>query len=186
MDTVQKLSGQTRFLHWVVALGMIMMLASGIYMHETKAYGLYFWHKSFGVLLIAFVLWRIYWRLKNGWPQPVRPLKNYEAILSRSVHWLLIVGTILMPISGMMMSGLGGHGVPFFGIELIARNPDPADPQKVIALNATFAGIGKTLHGVGGTLIIAAVLLHFAAALKHHFVDQDSTLSRMLGRHRSR
>lgn len=182
MDTKLKLSKQTIVLHWLVAIGMIVMLAVGVYMEENKAYELYPLHKSFGVLIVAFVLWRIYWRAKNGWPTPVREYRPVEITLSKVVHWTLIIGTILMPISGMMMSGLGGHGIPFFGFELLARNPDPLDPSKVIALNETLAYVGKELHALGGNLLIAAVALHLAGALKHHMIDKDNTLKRMLGR----
>ena len=182
MDSQTSLSRQTIFLHWLIALFMISLLATGLYMEETKSYALYPLHKSFGVLLILFVLWRIYWRIKNGWPQPIRLYQPIEQLLSRVVHWLLIIGTILMPISGMMMSGFGGHGIPLFGLELIAPNPDPNNPKEVIALNETLASVGHVLHGLGGKLIIAAVLLHIAGALKHHIIDKDNTLKRMLGR----
>lgn len=182
MDTQTALSKQTIVLHWIVAIGMIVMLAVGVYMEENKAYELYPLHKSFGVLIVVFVLWRIYWRAKNGWPTPVRQYRPVEIKLSKIVHWLLIVGTILMPISGMMMSGLGGHGIPLFGLELVARNPDPADPSKVIALNETLAQAGKAMHGLGGNILIAAVLLHIAGALKHHMIDKDNTLKRMIGK----
>jgi cytochrome b561 len=86
-----------------------------------------------------------------------------------------------MPISGFMLTAMGGHGVPFFGGELIARNPDPANPQEVVALNATLAEVGHALHGWGGYLIIGAVVLHVVGALKHHLIDRDGTLRRMLG-----
>lgn len=66
------------------------------------------------------------WRIRNGWPKPVGDYTSVEKRVSKLVHWLLIIGTGLMPICGVMMSAMGGHGVPFFGGELIARNPDPA------------------------------------------------------------
>ena len=182
MDTYEKFSKQTLFLHWIVAIGMIGMLASGVYMHENDAYSVYPWHKSFGVLIVVFVLWRIFWRIKNGWPKPVQKYSTAEVTLSKIVHWLLILATILMPVSGMMMSGLGGHGIPLFGIELLPRNPDVIDPSKVVPLNETLAGLGKALHGLGGNLLIAAILLHIAGALKHHLIDKDFTLKRMLGK----
>lgn len=182
MDTQAQLSKQTVFLHWIVAIGVIALLAVGQYMHSFKVYELYPIHKSFGVLIVFFVLWRIYWRTKNGWLQPVRQYKPAEITLAKIVHWLLIIGTILMPVSGMMMSGMGGHGIPLFGLELLPRNPDPMDPSKVIPLNETLAGIGKAMHGLGGKLMMAAVLLHIAGALKHHLIDKDFTLKRMLGK----
>lgn len=182
MDTATKLSQKTIVLHWIVAVGMIGMLMSGVIMEELHAYAVYPWHKSFGVLIVAFVLWRIYWRMKSGWPQPAREYSALEISLSKVVHWMLIIGTIMMPISGMMMSGFGGYGIPFFGLELVAANPNPESPEEMLAYNESLAQIGKVMHGLGGKLMIAAVLLHLAGALKHHFIDKDNTLKRMLGK----
>ena len=180
-DTQTKLSTTTVRLHWIVAIMMICLLAVGIYMAETKTYALYDWHKSFGVLIVVFVLWRIYWRMKNGWPTPVRDYPSHEKMLSKLSHWLLIIGTLLMPMSGFIMSAIGGHGVDFFGIELVARNPDPVDPTKVIPHNGPVAGTAHTMHNIGGYVIVAALVLHIIGALKHHISDKDGTLRRMMG-----
>ena len=147
-DTRTKLSPLTITLHWVVGLMMISLIAVGIYMEENKVQALYFWHKSFGVLIVFFVVARIAWRMKTGWPPHVGNYSNWEQKLSKLVHWLLILGTVLMPISGMMMSGLGGHGIPFFGIELVAPNPDPANPDKVIPIYRPLARLGHELLGI--------------------------------------
>ena len=181
LDTPSKLSSNTVLLHWIVAIMMIVLLGSGIYMEENEAFALYPWHKSFGVLIAAFVILRVLWRIKNGWPTPVSDYSSTEKLLSKVIHYLLIIGTVLMPISGFMMSAMGGHGVDFFGLELVAHNPDPANPKEVIALNGTLAGIGHKMHGLGGNLIIAGVVLHIIGALKHHIIDKDGTLRRMLG-----
>lgn len=181
MDTYTKLSGNTLILHWVVAIMMIILLATGIYMEENEVLVLYPWHKSFGITITLFVVLRIIWRIKNGWLSPVRDYTKFEKRLSIIVHYLLIIGTALMPISGFMMSALGGYGVELFGLELVARNPDPSDPKEVIPLNGAVAGFAHNAHGVGGNIIIIAVVLHLVGALKHHIIDKDGTLRRMLG-----
>lgn len=181
LDSHSKLSTTTLFLHWIVGITMIGLLASGIYMEENEAFAFYPWHKSFGVLIVTFVMLRVIWRVKNGWPSHVSNYTNIEKMLSKIVHYLLIIGSVLMPISGFMMSVMGGHGVDFFGLELFARNPDPADPKEVIALNETLAGIGHTIHEYAGIAIIVGLILHVVGALKHHIIDKDGTLRRMLG-----
>lgn len=181
-DTSSKLSTPTISLHWIVAVMLLMLLATGIYMEQTAAYALYPWHKSFGVVIMLFVALRILWRWQSGWPPPVREYPRREKILSGIVHYLLIIGTVMMPVSGFMMSALGGHGVALFGLELVAHNPDPVNPQEVIPFNAPIAGLAHTVHGLAGYVIVAGVLLHVAGALKHHFLDQDGTLRRMLGK----
>ena len=79
------------------------------------------------------------------------------------------------------MSALSGHGVEFFGLELVARNPNPDNPKEMIPHNGAIAGIAHELHVIAGYMIIVGVLLHIVAALKHHVVDKDGTLRRMLG-----
>jgi len=180
MDTQTKLSKQTVFLHWTVAIGLIVLLLSGIIMDEFDLYSLYDWHKSFGVAILAFVVWRILWRMREGWPQ-----HNYSLIeikLAKIIHWTLIAGTVLMPISGVMMSGFGGYGVPLFGWELIARNPDPANPSEVLPISEFLSEVGDELHDLGKSIILFALALHILGALKHHVIDKDNTLKRMLGK----
>jgi cytochrome b561 len=86
-----------------------------------------------------------------------------------------------MPVSGFMMSALGGHGVAFFGLELVPPNPDPFNPQEVVAINASVASVAHEVHEYAGFVLILAVVLHVLGALKHHVVDHDGTLRRMLG-----
>ena len=181
-DTRNKLSAMTISLHWIVALSIIVLLAMGIYMEENHAYALYPWHKSFGMLVLLFVVARILWRIYNNWPVPVSNYAKVEKITAKVVHYVLIIATLMMPVSGMLMSGLGGHGLQFFGLELMAANPDPANPGKVVAINGFIAGAAHELHEILGNVIIAALALHIIGALKHHFIDKDGTLKRMFGR----
>ena len=181
-DSREKLSATTICLHWIVAVLTIGLLTVGVYMVETKGFWLYPWHKSFGVTLGLFVILRVLWRIKNGWPEHVGDYTSIEQFLAKLVHYLLIIGTVLMPISGFLMSAMGGHGVAVFGWELFHHNPDPTDPSKVIPINGTVAGIAHSLHWIAGYSIIAGVVLHVVGAVKHHVVDKDGTLRRMFGR----
>ena len=181
-DTPNRLSHTTVALHWLVAIGVIGMLAVGLYMAENDAYALYPLHKSSGMLLLLVILPRVAWRVLNGWPAPVGSYRAWEHTLARAVHWVLLVGTALMPLSGMLMSAAGGHGLAIFGWELLAANPDPAHPDKVIALSKAAAEFGHETHEILASVLIGAIILHVAAALKHHLLDRDGTLRRMLGK----
>lgn len=180
-DNKDKLSPVTVSLHWLVGITIIALLAVGIYMKEFEVLGLYNIHKSTGVLIFAFILARVAWRAKNGWPEPAGNYKRTERLLAKITHWVLLAGTVIMPVSGMMMSGAGGYGFGIFSLTIMAPNPDPGNPQEVVPLNETVAELGHELHEITGYLLIAAVLLHIAGALKHHIVDKDGTLRRMLG-----
>lgn len=174
------LTKTTIVLHWLVGLTIITLIAVGLYMEENEVWDLYPIHKSIGILLFVVILYRFFRRMKRGWPQPVGQYKGHEIILSKLIHWVLIIGTILFPISGMMSSGAGGHGLSIFGLELLASNYNASG--EAIALNSTLADVGHEAHEILGIVMIVAISLHILAAFKHHFIDKDNTLKRMLGR----
>ncbi len=179
-DSNLKLSTTTIVLHWLVGLTMIALIAVGLYMSENEVWDLYPIHKSIGIILFLFILIRVVYRIKQGWLNPVSQYKSWEILLSKVVHWVLLLGTLMFPISGMMMSGAGGHGLSVFGLELLASNYDAAG--EAIAINGQLAGIGHELHEILPWIIITAIVLHIAGAWKHHLVDKDNTLKRMLGK----
>lgn len=181
-DTLQKLSSTSVFLHWIVALFMIVLMGVGWYMAENDAYALYGLHKSFGLLIVVFVLWRLVHRLMNGFPKPLGQQGAGLNALATLVHWVLLIGTVLFPLSGMMMSVMGGHGLQLFGLELIANNPDLANPGKNLPLDGDMARNARQVHGLLLWVMLTAIVLHVAGALKHHLVDKDGTLKRIMGK----
>ncbi len=181
MDTPQQLSRSSLLLHWLVAIGMIGLTAVGLYMSRAEQWFLYPIHKSFGVLVLGLVLVRVVWRLRNGWPAQVAGGTAWEHRLAHAAHWLLIVLTLAMPISGMMHSGAGGHGIAVFGLQLVPSQHKPEAPGEAIPFNASVAEWGEALHEWLGYLLILTVTLHVAGALKHHWVYKDGVLRRMLG-----
>lgn len=169
-----------RFFHWTVALLMISLLSVGLYMATFSDYSLYPIHKSMGVLALLLILPRVVIRVIKGWPSPPANshYASYEILLSKIVHWVLIIGTIMMPISGMLMSGAAGFGIYVFGVELLAQNTNAAGD--IQAINTTFAQLGATIHGLLGKVLIGCIVLHTVGAFKHHIIDKDDTLKRML------
>ncbi|WDE05857.1 cytochrome b [Thalassomonas viridans] len=173
-----KLSPTTKVFHMLVAFGMISIFALGIYMAETETFSLYPLHKSLGVLILGFALLRAMVRLREGWPKPLGQATKPQLLAAKAVHWGLIISTLLFPISGMMMSGAGGHGVFLFGLEVIAHNADPVS-GKAIPLNENLAAIGHEIHELLVPVLISLLVLHIAGAIKHHVIDKDATLTRM-------
>ena len=175
-DETTKLSAMTVGLHWLLAIAMIAMLAFGLVLEDMERgaakSALMWWHKGFGVTILVFAAWRLGWRMMNGLPTlPGRGTSGWQESAAVAVHWFLLLGTLLMPISGMMLSLGGGHPIDVFGLFTIGPW------QKNDGLHE----VGEAIHGLGGKLLILAVVLHVAGALKHHIVDRDGTLRRMLG-----
>ncbi|OAD21171.1 cytochrome b561 [Candidatus Thiomargarita nelsonii] len=168
LDTYAKLSPNTLTLHWVVGLMMIGLLGTGVYMEQNEVYTLYPWHKSFGVLIIVFVVLRVAWRIKNGWLSSVSNYTPVEKLLSKIVHYLLIIGTVLIPISGFMMSAMFDHtfyyyssvfGVNFFFYSHIFQTPRFEFIVILIIINSIviFVHYSQYSPKKNGSLLIMAV-----------------------------
>lgn len=181
MDQQHQLSKFSVVLHWTVALVIIGLSIVGLLMSAKEIWFLYPIHKSIGTLMFALILVRVMWRVRQRWPKPVRPYARFEQGLSTLIHWILIVGSILMPVSGMLMSGAGGDGITLFAWELMAEHHSLTQPNQVLPYSEFLASVGESGHTMIGYIMIAAIVLHIAGALKHHVIDSDDTLRRMLG-----
>lgn len=163
----------TIFLHWLMAILIIGLLALGLYMvalpishQKLKLYG---WHKEYGLLALALVIFRLIWRLTNITPSLSLPL--LEKIAARSVHWAFYIFLFAMPITGWLITSAAGLPASFFGLFVLPNLISPNEELRVL-----FQEIHKWL-GYG---LIATIVLHASAALKHHFINKDDILRRML------
>lgn len=174
MKSNQPLSTRTILLHWLAGLSFIATFAVGFYLvdlpRSPEKFELLNLHKSFGVAVFTVALIRVIWRFKEGPINSVATGPVWQNKAATLVHYTLLICTILMPISGIIMSVGGGHPVAFFSIELIAGG------EKSEWLNS----LGKSLHFYTSRVVMVALALHVVGALKHHFIDKDNTLTRML------
>jgi len=165
----------SRLNHWVIAAAMIGMLGFGLFLgfadlsREVKG-PLMGVHKALGVLVLIYGLWRVGWRLLQGFPAQAGIKADWRTPVAKLVHGALLAGIIVMPISGIVASVFHARPVAVFGLFTI-----PA--QTEVAWLASLAG---GIHNVAGIGLAALVVLHLAAALQHHFVNRDTTLTRML------
>jgi cytochrome b561 len=161
-------------LHWIIALAIFGTFALGVYMHElplspTKL-KLYSYHKWIGVTIFALVLLRLAWRLAHKPPAPPPSMPAWQHRAASAAHALLYLLTLAIPLSGWLMSSASGFQVVYLGVLPI---PDLLPKDKALAEQL------KDLHESLNFLMLAVVVLHVAAALKHHLVDRDDVLARM-------
>ena len=161
--------------HWVTAVLIIFLLGLGLYMvgldySDTKMelYGL---HKSLGAVVLLVIACRLLWRITHNYPEALETHKKWEHFLAKAAHVALYVVAFLMPMSGWLMSQSYGYPVPVFGlIEL------PVLVDKDVIRGEFLAAV----HFYLGYTLIGLIGLHVLGALKHHFLDSDNTLRRML------
>lgn len=159
--------------HWIMALIMIGLLALGIYMSDLPdsdgKFQLFTIHKSFGLIILSLVFFRLAWRHINL--QPGFVASRLEHVLVSAVKFLLYFSMIAMPLSGWLMSSAGGYEIHFFNWFVV---------PPLMAPNKALAGAFASFHEWAGYTLIGVIILHMLGAYKHHFYNKDDVLKRMI------
>lgn len=170
-------------LHWIVAVLVFGGFALGLYMSDLPVSPQklrdYSWHKWSGITVLALALLRILWRLTHPPPPLPASIAQWQRRASALAHLALYALLFLIPLSGWMYSSATGYPVVYFGIKGL-RLPD------LVTKNKELAGVLKDIHIVLNWSLAALVSIHIAAALKHHWLDRDDSLRRILPLLRSR
>ena len=168
-----------RLLHWLMAIGFLLMFGSGIIMEyagisSQLQFEMIQWHKSGGVLLLLAACVRLSARWLIGTPEEPAYLTEQEKTLSKLVHRGLYFMMIFIPISGWIMVSASVFGLPTIVFGLFEWPHIPG-----IAFNETIEGIARTVHEWIVYVFAGLIALHVAGALKHVIVDRENVLQRM-------
>jgi cytochrome b561 len=163
-------------LHWVVALAVTGLFALGLWMVELTYYDPWYrqaphLHKSLGVTLFVVVMLRLLWRSVNAAPAFEPGVSPLERRLARTAHLLLYLLLFAVMASGYLISTADGRPVEVFGLFSVPATLTGLPNQEDLAGDVHFV-LAVSLVGLAG--------LHALGALKHHFLDRDRTLVRML------
>jgi cytochrome b561 len=166
-------------LHWVLGLALVMIFAMGLYMADLpfspQRLKLYNWHKWAGVTILALTVLRLLWRLIKR--PPALPAKvqatmpAWQGMAYHATHGLMYALFFAVPLIGWAYSSAAGFPIVAFGVLPL---PD------FVPVSKELAELIKPWHEISAFGLAALVLLHVAAALKHHFIDRDGLLQRML------
>ncbi len=169
--------------HWLMASLILFMLGLGLYMHELPlsdpaTFQLFQLHKSIGFVVLALAVFRLVWRLVNPAPKLPSGMKSWEKLAAHLGHIGLYALMFALPLSGWLMVSASPWGIPtvVFNVLPVPHLPVPEMLGTKEAAEATL----KSVHALAAYLLIALLVAHIAAALKHHFVARDATLKRMV------
>ncbi len=164
-------------LHWMIFVLIACSFMLAVYMVSLPLSPLklkyYSWHKWIGVTVFALAVARVAWRVFN--PVPVVPphLPHWQKRAAAATHLLLYVLIVVIPITGWLYSSAAGVPTVYLGMWQL---PDLVAKDKALAAQL------KLVHVSLNYTMLGLVIIHAAAAIKHHYVDRDDVLRRMLPR----
>jgi cytochrome b561 len=174
-NTTETWGALSKALHWVIVILVLVQFFLASRAHDLprgpaliEAWG---WHKSFGMTIFMLALVRLAWRWMNPTPDITADTKPWERLLAKVSHGVLYGLLFAIPLTGWLMSSAKAFPVSWFRL---FQWPDLVQPN---------AGLARTMEGLHESLVLALVavaLLHAAGALKHHFIDRNNILRRML------
>ncbi len=172
-NTTRAWGSLSKSLHWIIVLLILVQPLIANYADSLSGpakIGPLSLHKSIGITILALAIIRLVWRWANPVPS-TGELKTWERVLAGLSHLLLYALIFAMPLTGWMMSSARNFPVSWFNL---VQLPNLVEPNR---------GTYDLMHDLHGTLFAALVvvaLLHIAGALKHHFIDKNHVLKRML------
>lgn len=160
--------------HWLLALMLVGSFSVGLYMSDlpfsVQRVKLFNYHKWAGMTILGLTILRLLWRLSHV-PPPEVAGPRWQQRAAKATHAAMYLLCLAIPMVGWAYSSAAGMQIVVYGV-LPMPNLLMVDPDLAKAI--------KPWHGRLAYALAALVALHVAAGLKHHFVDRDGLLYRML------
>jgi cytochrome b561 len=161
-------------LHWLTLLLIATGFSLGRWMVDLpiapQTLRIYAYHKWIGITVFLVTLVRVAWRLAHPVPPPAG-LPNWRRRAAAASHASLYVLMLTIPLSGWLYSSASGVQVVYLGVVPLPN---------LVAKDHALAALLKSVHFTLNFTLLALVLVHAGAALRHHLVDRDHVLVRML------
>jgi len=163
----------SKLLHWLTAALILIQIPLGFYAEEIKLsplkLDLFVWHKSIGMLVLLLAIERLLWRMTGTIPK-TPDASSLQRRLAQLAHATLYGLMIALPISGWIITSAANIPTKLFWLIELPAITGPDEALKSLAAE---------VHEVCVFLLIAILVAHIGAALRHHFILRDSILKRM-------
>lgn len=174
-NTSEKWGAVTQLLHWGIFILIVSQYTIAYTMLDLppsdQKWALFAWHKQIGVTILLLVFFRLWWRLHNPIPRDSDKAPSWDHKVSRTNIWILYILLFAFPITGFLLSVLGGHSVSYFGLFTISafmKGPN------------AYGNFFLTAHIWISYSLYFFVTTHILGGLYHHFILKDKILVRML------
>lgn len=177
-NTENRYGSVSKFFHWTIGLLFLLQFILVYYVlwglpekSPTAGALINQVHKPVGILILLLGIIFVIWRLMNIKPKFPRLMTSWEIVIAKLTHFFLYLAIFVMPITGLLMTEAAGRPPNFFGLYQI-----PQFMEKNEALGKFFF----EFHEITSYVVIGLVVLHTLGALKHHLINRDNVLKRML------
>lgn len=171
-------------LHWLIGLSIVALLIIGLVMGEKDLlptpmrFAAFQLHKSLGLTVLVLSVFRLIWRLMHQTPTLPQGMKPFEILAAKATHIGFYILMLALPLTGWVIVSTSPRDIPTFWFGLFQWPHLPilvGDPSRGnISENA------GEMHETLAWIAIVLIVLHIGAALKHHFINKDNILSRMI------
>ena len=173
-SSIVKYNKLAKSLHWVSAILILGLFAAGFWMVDLTYYSEWYqkaphWHKSVGLILFIITLFRLFWKFISTSPGLLG--SKFEKKAAVAAHHLLYTLLFTLFISGYLISTADGRGIEIFNWFTVPGFGSFIENQEDLA---------GLVHEYVAYTLIGLAALHALAALKHHFINKDNTLKKML------
>ena len=172
-NTASSWGNGAKLLHWISALAIIFSIAFGWWMtHLLQRSGrlpMYQLHSTIAYYLVLLIFLRLLWRGFNPVPQVAPDTQRWERMAALAGHWALYLVTLASAVSGWLLAGTFKQPL---STKLFGMVPVPMIINRDRALHELY----ESWHMVLSYLLLALIVLHVAAALRHHFLKRNDVL----------
>jgi cytochrome b561 len=172
-NTSQQWGWLSKILHWLTAVLIFVQIPLGFYAESLNLSPLkmdiFVWHKSLGMLVFLLLILRLLWRIKGTIPKTFGA-SLIQQYFAQAAHYLLYGLMVLLPISGWITSSAANIPIKLFWLIPLPALVGPDDALKSLAAE---------VHEISVFVLLAVLILHIGAALRHHLLLRDNTLKRM-------
>ena len=161
------------FLHWTIALLIISNVIGALLADQVSrplAGAIMSLHKSIGLTILTLSVIRLGWRLTHGFPSLPQSTPAWDAVLARATHVTFYILMIGVPLAGWTMVSAGDRPLEWFGLFDWPKLP----------ISEQTGELAHDAHELLAFTTVGILVLHVAGALKHHLIDSDDVLARML------
>lgn len=167
-------------LHWLIALGLVFMLGSGLFMvnaeiPKAEQYKLFQIHKAAGVVMLWAILLRVMTRWLTIQPSLPEVMTEKEKALAKLGHIFLYVGLLIMPLSGWLMVSASPFGLPTFVFVDWIKWPHIPYVER----NKAIESVARDIHWWMACILVILIVGHIAAVIKHKRQQKLSLIKRM-------